>query len=207
MRIRNIGMLLNPSPCQFAAAVQHDAVIRRAHDLFAALVCFLGGSESRRVLSTRMSGDPMKEILPEGGVVRKLWIGETAKYRDHLLRLDAQSRRNRFSGGVSDEFIRNYVDLTPGLDAVVHGFFVGDTMRGAAELRPLGARFPREAEAAFSVEKDWQSQASARYCCAARCWRHATAASAFCTWPVLPITSVCSSWRANLTPSFHSTSK
>jgi len=99
----------------------------------------------------------MKEILPEGGLVRKLWIGETAKYRDHLLRLDAQSRRNRFSGGVSDQFIRNYVDLIPGLDAIVHGFFVGGTMRGAAELRPLGAGFPREAEAAFSVEKDWQS--------------------------------------------------
>jgi GNAT superfamily N-acetyltransferase len=40
---------------------------------------------------------------------------------------------------------------------VVHGFFVGGTMRGAAELRPLGAGFPREAEAAFSVERDWQS--------------------------------------------------
>ena len=30
-------------------------------------------------------------------------------------------------------------------------------MRGAAELRPLGARFPRQAEAAISVEKPWQS--------------------------------------------------
>src|SRR5262249_57580132 len=97
MRIRNIGMLLNPSPCQFAAAVQHDAVIRRAHDLFAALVCFLGGSESRRVLSTRMSGDPMKEILPEGGVVPKLWIGETAKYPHHFLRLGAQRPPNPLS--------------------------------------------------------------------------------------------------------------
>jgi GNAT superfamily N-acetyltransferase len=99
----------------------------------------------------------MKEILPAGGVVRKLWIGEAAKYRDHLLRLDAQSRRNRFSGGVSDHFIRNYVDLTGGLDTIVHGFFVGGTMRGAAELRPLGAGFPRQAEAAFSVEKELQS--------------------------------------------------
>jgi GNAT superfamily N-acetyltransferase len=99
----------------------------------------------------------MKEVLPEGGVVRKLWIGESAKYREHLLRLDPQSRRNRFSGGVSDQFISKYVDLTAGLDTVVHGFFVGDTMRGAAELRPLGAGFPREAEAAISVEKPWQS--------------------------------------------------
>src|SRR4029077_11300158 len=99
----------------------------------------------------------MKEVLPEGGVVRKLWIGESAKYCDHLLRLDPQSRRNRFSGGVSDQFISKYVDLTTGLDAVVHGFFVGDAMRGAAELRSLGAGFPREAEAAISVEKAWQS--------------------------------------------------
>src|SRR5580658_291170 len=99
----------------------------------------------------------MQEVLPEGGMIRKLWIGETAKYREHVLRLDPESRRNRFAGGVSDEFIRHYVDLTSGLDAVVHGFFVGDTIRGAAELRPLGLGFARQAEAAISVEKPWQS--------------------------------------------------
>jgi GNAT superfamily N-acetyltransferase len=99
----------------------------------------------------------MKEFLPEGGVVRKLWIGEAGKYRDHLLRLDPQSRCNRFSGGVSDQFIRNYVDLTLGLDTLVHAFFIGDMIRGAAELRPLGMCFPREAEAAISVEQPWQS--------------------------------------------------
>jgi GNAT superfamily N-acetyltransferase len=99
----------------------------------------------------------MQEVLPEGGVIRKLWIGETAKYREHVLRLDPESRRNRFAGGVSDDFVRNYVDLTAGLDALVHGFFVGGAVRGAAELRPLGTRFPRQAEAAISVEKPWQS--------------------------------------------------
>jgi GNAT superfamily N-acetyltransferase len=99
----------------------------------------------------------MQEVLPEDGVIRKLWIGETAKYRDHVLRLDPESRRNRFAGGISDEFVRKYIDLTAGLDAVVHGFFVGEAMHGAAELRPLGARFPRQAEAAISVERPWQS--------------------------------------------------
>ena len=99
----------------------------------------------------------MQDFLPEGGVIRKLWIGETDKYRDHILRLDPESRRNRFAGGVSDDFVRRYVDLTTGLDAVVHGFFVGGTMRGAAELRPLGLRLPHQAEAAISVEKPWQS--------------------------------------------------
>ncbi len=99
----------------------------------------------------------MHEVLPESGLIRKLWIGETAKYREHVLRLDPESRRNRFAGGVSDDFVRNYVNMTTGLDAVVHGFFIGDTMRAAAELRPLGARFPHQAEAAISVEKPWQS--------------------------------------------------
>ncbi len=99
----------------------------------------------------------MQDVLPEGGVVRKLWIGEAGKYRDHVLRLDADSRHSRFAGGVSDDFVRNYVDLSISLDAVVHGFFLDGVMRGAAELRPLGLNLPRQAEAAISVEKPWQS--------------------------------------------------
>jgi len=99
----------------------------------------------------------MQDFLPEGGVIRKLWVGETVKYREHMLRLDADSRRSRFAGAVSDDFIRNYADLSLSLDAVVHGFFIDGMLRGAAELRPLGIRFPNQAEAAFSVEKPWQS--------------------------------------------------
>lgn len=99
----------------------------------------------------------MHEPLPDGGMIRKLWIGEAGRYRDHLLRLDADSRRNRFGGTVSDEFLRNYVDLSFGLNAVVHAFFVDGTLRGAAELRPLGPTLAEEAEAAFSIERPWQS--------------------------------------------------
>jgi len=99
----------------------------------------------------------MQDVLPEGGVIRKLWIGEADKYRDHILRLDPLSRRNRFGGGVSDDFVRNFVDISVGVDAVVHGFFMDGVMRGAAELRPLGVHFSRQAEAAISVEKAWQS--------------------------------------------------
>src|SRR5438045_8272025 len=91
------------------------------------------------------------------GVIRKLWIGRAEPYRDPLLRLDAQSRRNRFGGAVSDEFIANYAELSRGLDAVMHGFFVEGILRGVAELRPLGRGFAHEAEAAFSIEQPWQS--------------------------------------------------
>jgi GNAT superfamily N-acetyltransferase len=99
----------------------------------------------------------MQEVLPEGAVIRKLWIGESEKYSEHLLRLDPASRNSRFGGGVSDEFIHRYVDQSAALDAVVHGFFVGEAMCGAAELRPLGMRLPHQAEAAISVEAPWQS--------------------------------------------------
>src|SRR3954462_13491619 len=101
----------------------------------------------------------MQEPLADGGAIRKLWIGEAASYRDHLLRLDQNSRHSRFGGGVSDGFVRNYVRTTFGLGAVVHGFFAEGTLRGAAELRPLGRAFAREAEAVLSFEADWQSHA------------------------------------------------
>jgi GNAT superfamily N-acetyltransferase len=91
------------------------------------------------------------------GVIRKLWIDRAGPYRDHLLRLDAASRRNRFGGAVSDTFIHNYIELSLGLDAVIHGFFVDGILRGVAELRPLGNGFAEEAEAAFSIETPWQS--------------------------------------------------
>ncbi|MDP2411360.1 MAG: GNAT family N-acetyltransferase, partial [Pseudolabrys sp.] len=44
-----------------------------------------------------------------------------------------------------------------GVGVVVHGFFVGGHLRGAAELRPMGSLLKREAEVAFSIEKPWQS--------------------------------------------------
>lgn len=99
----------------------------------------------------------MQDLLPAGGVIRKLWITEAGKYRDHLLRLDRDSRHSRFGGAVADDFIRGYVDTMFGLKAIVHGFFVDGVLRGAAELRPLGPGFVREAEAALSIETPWQS--------------------------------------------------
>lgn len=100
----------------------------------------------------------MNEPLPEGGAIRKLWVGETDAYRDHLLRLDAESRQRRFSGAVSDDFIARHAASARGVGVVVHGFFIDGVLRGAAELRSFGSLFAREAEAAFSVEQPWQSQ-------------------------------------------------
>lgn len=98
-----------------------------------------------------------QESLPDGGTVRKLWLGEATAYRDHLLRLDPDSRHRRFSGAVSDEVIIRHAATAEDLGVVVHGFFVDGTLRGAAELRHIGDMFSRQAEAAFSIEQPWQS--------------------------------------------------
>jgi RimJ/RimL family protein N-acetyltransferase len=101
--------------------------------------------------------ETLHEPLPDDGIIRKLWIGETDAYRDHLLRLDRDSRHRRFSGAVADEVIARHAASAAEPGAVVYGFFVDGTLRGAAELRPMGPIFGREAEAAFSIEQPWQS--------------------------------------------------
>jgi len=89
--------------------------------------------------------------------IRKLWIGENKLFRDHLLRLDPESRRSRFGSSVGEYFIDDYAARALRPNSVVHGFLVEGSLRAAAELRPFGDHFPCEAEAAFSVERDWQN--------------------------------------------------
>jgi len=115
-----------------------------------------GGSPTTRGDTTLRSFD-MNEPLPDGGTIRKLWIGETDSYRDHLLRLDNESRHRRFSGAVADEVIARHAATANDIGVVVHGFFVDGVLRGAAELRQNGSLFSHEAEAAFSIEQPWQS--------------------------------------------------
>ncbi|HEY4141830.1 MAG TPA: GNAT family N-acetyltransferase [Pseudolabrys sp.] len=99
----------------------------------------------------------MNELLPDGGIIRKLWTGETDAYRDHLLRLDFESRNRRFSGAVADEAIVRHAASAGGPNVVIHGFFVDGTLRGAAELRRTASVFSHQGEAALSIERAWQS--------------------------------------------------
>lgn len=98
----------------------------------------------------------MPETHIWGGTIRKLWFTETEKFRDHLLRLDKESRRMRFGMAVGDNFIGKYSEQTGRFQSVIYGFFVGREMRAAAELRMIGQSWHGEAEAAFSVEREYQ---------------------------------------------------
>jgi GNAT superfamily N-acetyltransferase len=77
-------------------------------------------------------------------------------FRDHLLRLDGDSRRMRFGHAVSNAFVEDYVARTDLMASVVYGAFHGEGMHAAAELRKLGESWGQEAEAAFSVERTHQ---------------------------------------------------
>jgi GNAT superfamily N-acetyltransferase len=111
----------------------------------------------RKRIELTLRTTDMNEPLPDGGSIRKLWVSETDAYRDHLLRLDQDSRYRRFSGAVSDEFIARHAATANEIGVVVHGFFVDGVLRGAAELRRNGPLFTPGAEAAFSIEQPWQS--------------------------------------------------
>jgi GNAT superfamily N-acetyltransferase len=97
--------------------------------------------------------------------IRRLWTADMAAFRDHLLRLDAQSRHDRFGGAVSDEFLIRYAENCFGAGDLVFGAFLEGRLRGAGELRSENAAIWTEsapfasrvlAEAAFSVEDGWR---------------------------------------------------
>jgi GNAT superfamily N-acetyltransferase len=96
--------------------------------------------------------------------IRRLWPSDMEAYRDHLLRLDARSRHERFGGGMSDDFLVSYAERCFGQGDLLYGAFVGGRLCGAAELRsnqaiwseqaPFGRHI--QAEAAFSVESGYR---------------------------------------------------
>lgn len=104
-------------------------------------------------MSDHIDDGPAKSFA---GTVRKLWPAETAKFQDHLLRLDKANRRSRFAHSVSDAFIVDYAARMSDMGAVVYGYLENDEVRAVAELRKLGDVWGHEAEAAFSVETTHQ---------------------------------------------------
>jgi len=103
-------------------------------------------------------GAIMSAPATANGTMRKLWPTEARKFRDHLLRLDKETRRLRFAHFVSDAFIEDYASRMAEFGSVVYGYLLAGHVRAAAELRRLGDAWGDEAEAAFSVEKTYQDQ-------------------------------------------------
>lgn len=90
------------------------------------------------------------------GIIRQLRPSELAQFRDHLLRLDPASRRDRFNGWPDDSFIANYAERSFRDGTTVIGYVEGDRVLGAAELHERTDLPEPTGEIAFSVEREWQ---------------------------------------------------
>jgi len=95
--------------------------------------------------------DTQSETARFPGYVRTLVQHEELPLlRDHLLRLDPESRHDRFNGFLDDSFIERYAARCAEDGTVIVACFVDGVVRGAAELHPAeGDALP---EVAFSVE-------------------------------------------------------
>lgn len=93
--------------------------------------------------------------------IRRLWPSDRAAVQAYFLRLDPETRANRFMGAVSETAALAYARRAVGADGLMFGAFVHGTLRGLGELRPIAPRpagptFGPEAEAAFAVERDFR---------------------------------------------------
>jgi GNAT superfamily N-acetyltransferase len=93
-----------------------------------------------------------------GSVVAKSAIRTLSKreelplLRDHLLRLDHESRHDRFHGFMDDSFIERYAEKCAIDDTVIIAYLEDGLVRGAAELHPPETSPDLLPEIAFSVE-------------------------------------------------------
>jgi GNAT superfamily N-acetyltransferase len=91
-------------------------------------------------------------MLAKGSVRTLSQQEELPQLRDHLLRLDASSRRDRFHGFMDNGFIERYAAKCAADGTVIIAYFENGVVRGAAELHPPDQSPGALPEIAFSVE-------------------------------------------------------
>jgi len=97
-------------------------------------------------------------LFPDvGKQIRRLARRDWPLMRDHLLRLDAESRYHRFGVAVNDAFLEKYAAQSFDADDLVFAFCVDGRAVGVGELRGFD-RAGVLAEAAFSVEAEWRGR-------------------------------------------------
>lgn len=92
------------------------------------------------------------------GQIRQLRPSDLPAFREHLLRLDPESRRDRFNGMTDDVFVASYAARCFSQGATVIGYVENGEVHGAAELHERPDLDPPTGEIAFSVERHLQHQ-------------------------------------------------
>ena len=94
-------------------------------------------------------------VVPFGnGEIRVLSEAGKSLFREHLMRLDPETRRSRFAMHATDTFLTGYAETSFSLNTLIFAYFEDGLVRATAELRSLDDF--ELAEAAFCVEKDWR---------------------------------------------------
>ncbi len=96
--------------------------------------------------------DDIRPALAKGTVRILHQQEELALLRGHLLRLDADSRRDRFHGFLNDSFVERYAAKCADDGTVIIAYIEDGVVRGAAELHPPDQSSDAVPEVAFSVE-------------------------------------------------------
>ena len=100
-----------------------------------------------------MNHEDTTRPTPARGSVRTLRQQEELPLlRDHLLRLDPESRHDRFHGFMDDSFIQRYAAKCADDGTVIIAYIEDGVVRGAAELHPPDQSPDALPEIAFSVE-------------------------------------------------------
>ncbi len=100
----------------------------------------------------------MNKTYARKGTVRALTKADIPAFRDHLFRLDPDSRRNRFLGIINDDYLQQYPERCCDNGATVIAYVEDGVVHGVAELHPTDTDTPTPttAEVAFSVEPDYR---------------------------------------------------
>src|SRR5471032_1576819 len=96
--------------------------------------------------------DTTAPTLARGSVRTPRQQEELPLLRDHLLRLDPESRHDRFHGFMDDGFIERYAAKCAGDGTLIIAYIEDGVVRGAAELHPPDQSPDAMPEIAFSVE-------------------------------------------------------
>lgn len=98
------------------------------------------------------------DLFDSFGVIRQLRPSELPLFREHLLRLDPRSRRDRFNGAIDDGFVTTYAEGCFRDGTTVIGYVEGARLLGAAELHERPELDEPTGEIAFSVERERQKR-------------------------------------------------
>ncbi|MES0825215.1 GNAT family N-acetyltransferase [Ruegeria sp. SCP11] len=90
--------------------------------------------------------------------IRRLRIYDKPKIISHFNSLDSEALTSRFGASISTACIQSYLSGIFDNAALVFGAFPDSCLRGVGELRILPDNRAHVAEAAFTVETEWQDR-------------------------------------------------